>query len=835
MIQYKEIFQDYQNGNISKDEANKSFIKACEEFEKTGNAKEAEKARICSIFILRERQLSINKISKLDFLLFLRDFILFVGRFKPSSSIRSLIKECEQNLSLFEESDGYINTPHKYPDWLSNHEFIDQTYILGEDYVEDSSLVGDSLLIDKVRYKKYKSVEQKVAAHSAIKLPNGYTMFISLPTGAGKSLVTQLLAATENRLTLVIVPTVALGLDQHEQASKAITDIETKRGIFCYRSGMKEDESSKILYYIRNKTARLLFTSPEAVFKKTELNQVLKKAVESGYLHNIVVDETHMVTDWGVNFRTEFQLFSVLLRSWRKLSINNLRTYLLSATLSDEVVEVLKSLFVEDNKYIEYRCDALRIEPRFIIDLCKYRKTRNEHLIELVKSMPKPLIIYAIRPLEAEAYKELLVKAGLYNISTFTGETDEEQRYSILNAWKNNQIDIMVATSAFGIGVDKGNVRTVIHACVPENLSRFYQEVGRGGRDGLPSLSIIMPYLGRKNDTADEKGDIDEAFSLCNKSILTTQALIARWHSMMIDSKTEINGDIVTVNSATIPEYFDDEAAERAGSLNMNWNVNVLLTFHRQRYIELQDVWYSYKAKAYMFKLRIKDIDLINNLDSKLEEIDAVREKEFKLRTAGFESIRLLVYSPAKKCWGARFAEMYSLSTLICNGCPVHPAGKTNLDEKVKIRKSFEIENIKSEVNSTFKRRLRLQKTLFLPKHPDAPIEIDEICEKLSKFNLSCIVVPSSNIPVTIQKTLILTHEAFLEVGQKASWLFNSGIAIVFGKDNHMNNALFETAYSDKMKDYCKILIGSEKMIVNSDGREIQEFLECTYDSLEML
>lgn len=102
------------------------------------------------------------------------------------------------------------------------------------------------------------------------------------------------------------------------------------------------------------------------------------------------------------------------------------------------------------------------------------------------------------------------------NTPVFTGETKEKDRDKILSGWKNQEYDIVLATSAFGIGVDKPDVRTIIHACCPENLSRFYQEVGRGGRDRLPSLSLFMPYQNRY----DGEGDVRRALGLVNKEFL---------------------------------------------------------------------------------------------------------------------------------------------------------------------------------------------------------------------------------------------------------------------------------------------------------------------------
>ena len=123
-----------------------------------------------------------------------------------------------------------------------------------------------------------------------------------------------------------------------------------------------------------------------------------------GYLHNIVIDEAHIVPDWGVHFRSDFQIFSVILNELQEASRKHIRTYLLSATLSDDVVDVLFSLFGSDGNNIQYRCDALRPEPRYIIKEYRNYDERVNAVIEMIKYMPKPLIVYVIEPDTANKY-----------------------------------------------------------------------------------------------------------------------------------------------------------------------------------------------------------------------------------------------------------------------------------------------------------------------------------------------------------------------------------------------------------------------------------------------
>ena len=184
-------------------------------------------------------------------------------------------------------------------------------------------------------------------------------------------------------------------------------------------------------------------------------------------------------------------------------------------------------MFGSEGKNKQVRCDALRQEPRFYFQSTKSKAEQDKKTIEAIKLLPKPMVVYVLEPREAVDLQKKLKNEGFLNTPVFTGETKEKDRDTILSGWKSQEYDIVLATSAFGIGVDKPDVRTIIHACCPENLSRFYQEVGRGGRDRLPSISLFMPYQNRY----DGEGDVRRALGLVNKRVLTVERAVIRWNS----------------------------------------------------------------------------------------------------------------------------------------------------------------------------------------------------------------------------------------------------------------------------------------------------------------
>ena len=133
----------------------------------------------------------------------------------------------------------------------------------------------------------------------------------------------------------------------------------------------------------------------------------------------------------------------------------------------------------------------MREEPQYF----QYKVENSEKFdvfIEFFRHLPRPAIIYANTPKEVEKYSLALQENGHKSFRIFTGKTISEDREEILAAWSRDEIQVIVATSAFGVGVDKPNVRAVMHVSIPESFDRFYQEVGRGGRDGLSTTSVIL-------------------------------------------------------------------------------------------------------------------------------------------------------------------------------------------------------------------------------------------------------------------------------------------------------------------------------------------------------
>ena len=458
----------------------------------------------------------------------------------------------------------------------------------------NDNLATDPMILNLTGYSKFKSLDQKLAVYGALNTPEGFTTLISLTTGGGKSLITQTIAFQKEGLTIVIVPTVSLAIDQERVTKEVIKRDHNDQEIFSYSSGV---DAEPILSAIKEKKARMLFISPEAILENPAFANVIREANKNRYLKNIVIDEAHIVVDWGAAFRVDYQC----LEAWRNMLLMtnpSLRTILLSATFEDKCVEILKNFFEVSGRWIEIRCDALRHEPRYSVVRLRNNNEKQKCLIEMVRKLPHPMIIYVARPLDADNIKKSLASVGINNVRIFTGLTGKSQRKKLIDEWVDNEYEIMIATSAFGVGVDKSDVRTVIHTYIPQNANVYYQELGRGGRDGLPCLSVMCL---QPEDTTIGRDRI-------NKKVLTAEKIIGRWDSLYNNQKSvRLSGNRVFIDTSIKPNYaevdeFDDSPTCDA---DMNWNVYVLLFLRRYNMIRILEVKIDHGR--YMILIKIED------------------------------------------------------------------------------------------------------------------------------------------------------------------------------------------------------------------------------------
>ena len=824
----KEVLQQYIVGAMKAQSAIAELEKNLVDTSDLLKMQEAAKSRYVIGFIRRSVQFKREEASAKDICLNIRDLVLFIGRIKLTEKLYAVVKEHGAEFDLVCENDLQVSCLHHIPEWLEPHQYIKDVYALRHDNgIElETESSGDAILATHTGFNAYKSFEQKVAVHTALNLPNGHTLLISLPTGGGKSLVTQLLASSSDGLTVVIVPTVALALDQYYAAQQNLTN-ETE--IYCYRGEQPELERAKIIQSLKDRKARILFTSPEAILKNSELHRILDNAAKDHYLANVVVDEAHVVPDWGVFFRPDFQIFSILLKKWKHESKEFIRTFLLSATLSDDVVDTLFALFGSSGKNAQVRCDALRQEPRFYFHSAKSRGEQVNKTIEAIKLLPKPMVVYVLEPREAKELQKKLCEFGYKNIPVFTGDTKETDRNTILTGWKNHDFDVVIATSAFGIGVDKPDVRTIIHACCPENLSRFYQEVGRGGRDRLPSLSLFIPYQSRY----DSDGDVRRALGLVSKRVLTVERAVIRWKALLSNPTAMIDSDECVLNTSATPPTMTDEEAEYAGNRNVAWNVNLLLFLHRTGFIDLLDANYVFDKKSnppkkyYTVTIKLLQPDILSDDDSLANALTELRAREYESQMVGYRIMSELVSSPKALCWGCVFRHLFPLSREVCNGCPADPEGRITSDDTYKLRTDPEITLPAAPPSPRLGRNMGSFNEMIISRPSTGLCSTEEvalIAEKASQNDIGAFVVPNRLSNEIIYSGILLNYEEFYYAVAHCPYLFAKGVVCIFDGDTATNFTLYKNLGKLDALGYRKILYCNENTIVANGGRTIREY-----------
>lgn len=622
-----------------------------------------EKYRYMTAFRLSKfvKMYRARRISKDDLLISLRNYLLV---FQTSVHLPEDIDIQDNPYGLRTDSEGLCYATLNLPDYM-NTDIIKQGFM--EDYIESKKderyFLGVTPNIYRLTgFKKFKSIRQKLAVNGALNMPEGYTALVSLPTGGGKSLITQTMAyQKKDGLTITVVPTVSLAMDQVRVAKDNIK-VAMESEIACYYSDLSKEEKRSIIDRIKNRKLRLLFISPEALIKNEVFKQVIDVANDSGYLRNLIIDEAHIVIEWGNFFRVDYQC----LEPWRNNLYeknSKLKTVLLSATYEKKTVKILQSMFATGDKWIEIRCDALRREPRFELVTATSFRDKNEKTRELLRCLPRPMIVYVMRPDQAEKVKEMAAEIGITNVETFTGKTKADERSRIIDEWSENEFDIIVATSAFGVGVDKSDVRTVLHLYVPDNPNAYYQELGRGGRDGLPCLSVMCVY-------PDE--DLESAFVMTDK-VLGSDKILGRWDSML-NSHTSTRGiDYCTLDTSVKPNYNSVDYAEDTSMVDQKWNIYVILLLRRYNLIKILDMVVDPKTQVYFIRVSILDKRLLQITDQTKALIEEVRAKEWTKNEKDFKTMSRAVKQGKRMCWSEMFFNStYSMVSEYCAGCDNH-------------------------------------------------------------------------------------------------------------------------------------------------------------------
>lgn len=360
--------------------------------------------------------------------------------------------------------------------------------------------------------------------------------FVLMPTGGGKSLCYQIPALIFDGLTLVISPLIALMKDQVD--ALRVNGIEAA----YLNSTQSFAEQEEVLRKARDKSLKLLYLAPERLLRQPQF----LKTITSLDISLIAIDEAHCISHWGHDFRPDYRMLAQL-----KQSVPDAPVIALTATADQltrkDIIEKLElrnpGVFVASFNRANIR---YRVEPK--------RNQVEKLLMFLSKHEDDAGIIYCLSRASTERLATQLTEEGFPALPYHAG-MDKDQRARHQDMFLRDEVRIIVATIAFGMGIDKSNVRFVVHMDLPRNIESYYQETGRAGRDGLDSEALLFFSL---SDVVKMKRFVE-----IEDNPEQTEILLKKLSQM------GTYGNLTTCRRKYLLNYFDESAADRCDNCDI--------------------------------------------------------------------------------------------------------------------------------------------------------------------------------------------------------------------------------------------------------------------------
>ncbi len=353
----------------------------------------------------------------------------------------------------------------------------------------------------------------------------GDSLLAIFPTGGGKSLTFQLpaliAAQAAHALTVVISPLQSLMKDQVDHLAEAgITEAVTINGM------LDPISRAKAIEQVADGTASLLYIAPESLRSNT-----ICKLLSSRQIARFVIDEAHCFSAWGQDFRVDYLYIGDFIRKLEKQKGDNYRIPVscFTATAKQKVVSDICDYFKNklETPMRIIASNASRENLHYAVLYAASDAEKYEALRRLLSGKDCPTIVYVSRTKSAENLASKLCKDG-FSARPYHGKMDSNDKIEIQNAFTNNEIRIIVATSAFGMGVDKKDVGLVIHHDISDSLENYVQEAGRAGRDPMMQADCYVLF----NDS-----DLDQHFLLLNQTKLSISQIQQVWKAIKDLSK----------------------------------------------------------------------------------------------------------------------------------------------------------------------------------------------------------------------------------------------------------------------------------------------------------
>jgi ATP-dependent DNA helicase RecQ len=482
-------------------------------------------------------------------------------------------------------------------------------------------------------YSSYRPLQEEIIRTSIA----GQDVLALLPTGGGKSICFQVPAMAREGLCIVITPLVALMRDQVEQLRR-----RNIKATYIH-SGLSFREIDILLdNCVNDPELKFLYISPERLKSDLLLERVRKMKI--GLL---AIDEAHCIAQWGYDFRPSY----LEIASFREL-LPEVPVIALTATATPDVREDIQAkLLFKNGKVFSKSFARANLSYSTFKEDNKVRK-----LLEILKNVPGTSIVYVRSRKNTQTIADFLKKNNFSAAAYHAGMTTAE-RNNIQDLWIQNHIRVMVATNAFGMGIDKPDVRTVIHIDPPESLEAYYQEAGRAGRDEKKAFAVLL-Y---------NEQELEDLTSKVAQKYPSPELIRKTYQSLANYFK-------IAVGSSLLAAYdFDEEAFINTYQLPKGETFHALRRLEQEGFIQLSDGYYRPSKlhiqvdnlSLYNYQLTHPDMDrfikailriyggelfetYLEISEQKIAAQAEVHTEEVRKKLHFLQSIQLFAYEPAK-------------------------------------------------------------------------------------------------------------------------------------------------------------------------------------------